>query len=283
MTNLPGGPIPFKKFGGLKFMERAFVMDILAFLKVLVNERDELPWFRIFQMYLNIGPAYAKKLVAEINRDGVEALNNPEHQKRKYGECLPMIYEFYNACKAKDFSQQMDDIINIHYYNARKLTIDNKKTQESVRREDRKELDKNIEEAQVLIEMARPYKTASDFLNDIALDANANNAEDDDYLTISTIHSAKGLEFDTVYIMNCVDGKFPMIKQPAADTIEAIEEAEEEFEEERRVFYVAATRAKENLKMYVPEIVYKFGRTEQATMNSFLKNNKEYCELIRVR
>jgi DNA helicase-2/ATP-dependent DNA helicase PcrA len=119
-------------------------------------------------------------------------------------------------------------------------------------------------------------------LNDIALDANANNAEDDDYLTISTIHSAKGLEFDTVYIMNCVDGKFPMIKQPAADTIEAIEEAEEEFEEERRVFYVAATRAKENLKMYVPEIVYKFGRTEQATMNSFLKNNKEYCELIRV-
>lgn len=269
--------IPYKKFGGLKFMERAFVKDIFAFLKVLVNVKDEISWFRIFQMYINIGPAYARKIVTEMNERGIEVLNDPKHTSKKYGQCLPIIYNLYNDLKTKDFSEQIDDIINIHYYGARKLSIDNKKSVASVISENRKELDENINDAQILIDMAKPYSTASDFLNDLTLDANSNE-DDNDFLTISTVHSVKGLEFDTVYIMNCVEKRFPYKKCIVANTDDAVKEYEEELEEERRVFYVAATRAKEHLKMYVPEYIYNFSSVEEAQMNSYLSHNKEYCE-----
>ena len=275
--------IPFKKFGGIKFMERAFVKDIFAFLKVLVNINDEISWFRIFQMYINIGPAYAKKLANEIKQVGIEALLNEKHKNRKYGECLPLIYNLYVDLKKKDFSEQIDDIINVHYYGARKLTIDNMKSVQSVIREKKYELDEEINDAQVLLEMAKSYKTASDFLNDITLDASAvSEDENGDYLTISTVHSAKGLEFDTVYIINCVEKKFPWVKNPACDTQEAYEEAEEEMEEERRVFYVAITRAKEHLLMYVPEYISSYGRAEEAIISRFLKNNTSLCQNILI-
>lgn len=273
--------IPYKKFGGLKFMERAFVKDIFAFLKVLVNERDEISWFRIFQMYINIGPVYAKRIVDEINTIGVEAaLTNPKHQGKKYGECLPYIWNFYKELKTKDFHQQIDDIINIHYFGARKLSIDNMKSKTSIINDKRVELDENIEEAQILIDMASAYKTASDFLNDITLDANINGDNEDDFLTISTVHSAKGLEFNTVYILNCVDGCFPWIKLPAANTDEAKQEAEEEMEEERRVFYVAITRAKENLKLYIPNYIYKYGTPNKTIISRFIKYSKSFCKEI---
>ena len=180
--------------------------------------------------------------------------------------------------KRKDFSEQIDDIINVHYYGARKLSIDNKKSVASVISENRRELDENINDAQILIQMAKPYSTASDFLNDLTLDANNNNEDDNDFLTISTVHSIKGLEFDTVYIMNCVNKKFPYNKKLIAHTEDAVAEYEEELEEERRVFYVAATRAKEHLLMYVPEYIYSYGGLEEAQINSYLENNKEYCD-----
>ena len=273
--------VPYKKFGGIKFLERKFVKDVAAYLKVLVNIKDEISWFRIFQMYINIGPVTAKKLVDEINAKGIEALMEPDKLKRAYGKCLPDIYKFYTETKTKDFVQQMDDIINIHYYNARTITIDNMKSSASVIKEERRTLDEEIEDAQLLIEMAKPYNTASDFLNDITLDAH-NNEADDDYLTISTVHSAKGLEFNTVYVMNCVNGSFPWIKKPSALTEDAIKEAEEEYEEERRVFYVAITRAKENLIMFAPSNVFLYGRMEPAEISNFLKNNLELCEITNI-
>ena len=273
--------VPYKKFGGIKFMERSFVKDIFAYLKVIVNEKDEISWFRILQLYLNIGPAYAKKIVDGINREGIDYLLDDTHKKRVYGQCLPMIYEFYTNIQKKDFSEQIDDIINIHYYNARKLSIDNMKSGKSVINEYKRELDEDIENAQVLLEMAKTYKTASSFINDLTLEATTIE-DNDDYLTISTVHSVKGLEFDTVYVMNCVNKKFPWIKKPLADTKEAILESEEEYEEERRVFYVAITRAKENLKLYVPNEICVYGHYEEAELSNFLTNNLKYCDIENI-
>jgi len=273
--------IPYKKFGGLKFLERKFVKDVSAYLKVLVNPKDEISWFRILQLYINIGPVTAKKIVNAIIENGVDELVKPERLSKAYGKCLPAIYKFYIETKSKDFIQQMDDIINIHYYDARKTTIDNMKSSNSVIKEELRTLDSDIEDAQLLIEMAKPYNTASDFLNDITLDAH-NNEQDTDYLTISTVHSAKGLEFDTVFIMNCVNNKFPLIKRPSANTEEAKKEAEEEYEEERRVFYVAVTRAKENLHIFVPSNVMVYGKAEMAEISNFLVNNLEYCKLTNL-
>lgn len=269
--------IPYKKFGGIKFMERVFVKDILAYLKIIANERDEISWFRVLILYINIGNTNSKKLTMDIIENGLQSLMDEKHKKKKYGECLPEIYNLFVDLKKKDFAQQLDDIINIYYYNARKTAIKNMKSTDSVIREKKSELDTDIDDAQILIEMAKSYKTASDFLNDITLDATKDD-EEKDFLTLSTVHSIKGLEFDTVYVMNCIDNKFPWIKQPLTNTKEAIEEAEEEYEEERRVFYVAITRAKENLLLYVPEYFLYRGRFEKSNMNEFLENNLKYCE-----
>ena len=168
-------------------------------------------------------------------------------------------------------ADQLTQIINTHYYNARNNTLSARKSKESVIRDERKKMDEQIEDSCVLIEMCRPYKNANQFLNDITLDAN-NMAEDtDDYLTISTVHSAKGLEFDTVYVLKCTDGAFPWKCK-----------TEEEIEEERRVFYVATTRAKEHLLMYVPKYDIKWGNVEKTVISRFLDSTKKLCEEVTV-
>ncbi len=267
---MTSNPIPFEKVGGPKFMEQECVRDVLAFMKVLVNEKDEVAWFRVFKIYPNIGHVYGRRLVEGINQDGIESLNDNKHKKRKYGEYLPVIYDWYQELQTKDLLEQVDMIINKYYYEAKMLVLENKKSKSSVIKDEKKKLDDNIESMQILIESAKPYNTASDFLNDITLDATASGERFDDRLTISTVHSAKGLEFDTVYVLGCVKGVFPW------------NEEGEEGEEERRVFYVATTRAKENLMMLVPHSILKFRQPGVGEITSFIKDNKHFCQEVHI-
>lgn len=263
--------IPYKKFGGIKFLEQAHIRDILAFLKVLVNEKDEISWFRIFQLYTNIGPVYGRRLVDGINQEGIQYLLDSKHKGKKYGECLPIIYNWYFELQKQELQDQIENIINVHYYNARDITLNARKSKESVIRDERKKLDEGIEDAMALIEMCKSYKNANQFLNDLALDANDKEDAGDDYLTISTVHSAKGLEFNTVYILKCVEDSFPWNCK-----------TDEEYEEERRVFYVATTRAKEHLYMLAPNYTIKWGRPERTHLSRFLDNTKIFCEEVYV-
>lgn len=260
-------PIQYKKFGGIKFLEQAHIRDILAFLKVLVNEKDEISWFRIFQLYTNIGPVYGRRLVEGINSDGIEYLLNKLHKGKKYGEWLPEIYNWYKELQELELSDQIEQIINVHYYNARNNTLKARKSKESVIRDERKKMDEQIESSIVLLEMCKSYKNANQFLNDLTLDANYMEEDADDFLTISTVHSAKGLEFDTVYVLKCTEGSFPWRCK-----------TDEEYEEERRVFYVATTRAKENLQMYVPNYEMKWNNMEKVDISRFLKTTRNYCQ-----
>lgn len=264
-------PVPYRKFGGIKFLEQAHIRDILAFLKVTVNEKEEVSWFRIFQLYPNIGPVYGRRLVNGINSFGISYLLDNKHTGKKYGEYLPEIYKWYNEVKQLELYEQLEKIINEYYYNARKATIDAKKSKGSVISSDRKKLDDDTMESQALLDMCKAYKTANSFLNDLTLDANVNGDDTEDFLTISTVHSAKGLEFDTVYLLSCIDGVFPW----GCST-------EEEMEEERRVFYVATTRAKENLKMYSPNYVYKYGKVDKAECSIFLDGTENLCKSYKI-
>ena len=125
--------------------------------------------------------------------------------------------------------------------------------------------------------MANGYKSIEKFLTDLTLEASGPSYEKD-AITISTVHSAKGLEFKVVFIMDCVDGSFPCIRKATADTPKAKENAFAEFEEERRVLYVALTRAKYDLYIMWPEFISKFGSTEKATLSCFLKDWLSYDE-----
>ena len=254
--------IPYQKFGGVKFMERAFVKDILAFLKVINNDIDEISWFRLLKLLPNIGSTYANKIISGILENGLDELIDVKYSNRKYGAKLPSLHKSIHELSNMPFNEQIDNLINKYYKEIMKDTISQKRISKEKYIAEINELNSNIEEAQVLIKIADGYKSASKFLSDMTLDNNIEE-EDEDKLTISTIHSAKGLEYKTVYILNCVDGVYPHINSTTT----------EEIEEELRVLYVALTRAKENLYIICPEMVFKYGTMEYVEPSRFLLNN----------
>ena len=143
-------------------------------------------------------------------------------------------------------------------------------------------LDEDILEAQMLISTASKYSKIDEYLEALALEATPDPEEDNkDYLTISTIHSAKGLEFKIVFILNCIDSSFPGERPLSSYSYAALREHEEEIEESRRLLYVAITRAKEDLYLMCPEFIIKFGRLEKTEVSRFLEEDdiyKDYCK-----
>ena len=277
------GNLEYQKFGGIKFLEREFVKNILSYLKILINVKDEIAWFRILKLYPSIGSVNAKKITEKIMENGLDELLDKSYEKKKYGEYLPEIYNFFIELNKLDFIDQIEKLVNDYYYKTIKRSIKNMKTKESTKNQKLRELDQNIEEAQVLITLANDYENANKFINSLTLDASTTAAEIKDCLTISTIHSAKGLEWKVVFILNCVEGTFPWRKQLLAPTLEAEKELEEELEEEKRVFYVAITRAKEDLYLTFPQ--YNIFSRELNELSSFLTDGFIYndkCECIEL-
>lgn len=270
--------ITYQKFGGLKFLEKTHIKDILAYIKILINPMDEVSWFRLFQLYPNIGPVYARRLSEGIIKNGLEELIDKRHTSKKYGKHMPELYKAVSELRNMEFQNQINTIINKYYVEARECTI-NSQT-EAAARESRDELKQDINEAQILIELADGYKSATSFITDLTLDAKNKDA-DKESLTISTIHSAKGLEFQVVFVLNCLEGTFPCIKA-RPDTNEGNRRAKEELAEERRVFYVAITRAKEDLYLMCPKVISKFGHYEEGTISRFIAEDNIYRNLTEI-
>lgn len=273
--------IPYQKYGGIKFFERDFVKNIFAFIKISINYKEEISWFRILKLYPGIGPVNAKKITEEILKNGVSELDDNKYVKKKFAEYLPEIHEFLNKMNTMEFQDQMEYLVNEYYYKVAKRSINNMKTSTSNIRKKLRDLDSEIEQAQVLIKIAEGYKTASKFINDLLLEVPQDEVEDEQ-LTISTIHSVKGLEFKVVFILDCVEGKFPWIKEPRAATEEAYAEVDAELEEEGRVFYVAVTRAKEDLYLMYPQ--FNIFSREETDLSRFLAKDeiyKKYCDIIK--
>lgn len=276
------GTIPYQKFGGIKFFEREFVKNIFAYLKILTNYKDEISWFRVLKLYPGIGPVNAKKISEKILENGIEELTDSKYVKKNYAEYLVEIYDFFKAIEPMEFTDQMEYLVNEYYYKTVKRSIQNMKTTKSNITKKIRELDDDIEQAQVLIKIAENYKTASKFVNDIILEV-PQPENIDEKLTVTTVHSAKGLEYKVVFMLGCVEGKFPWVKDVRAMTDEAVKELEEEMEEEQRIFYVAVTRAKENLYLMYPQ--YNIFTREKNTLSRFLSENnifKDCCDIKRI-
>ena len=272
--------IDYQKFGGIKFLEREFVKNIFSYLKIMINNKDEISWFRILKLYPAIGSVNAKKITENITKNGMEELLDKSYEKKKFGEYLPEIYNFIQDLDKLDFTEQMEKLINEYYYKVKKRSIQNMKIKSTNKIKKLKELDKEIEEAQVLIKISEEYKSASKFVNDLTLDVQGDK-KTGEFLTISTVHSAKGLEFKVVFILDCIQGSFPWNKHLSASTKEAMDEYLEEMEEEKRVFYVAITRAKEDLYLMCPQ--YNLFSRDCVDISEFLTNDNIYknkCEMI---
>ena len=234
--------IPFRKVGGPKFMETAHIKDIAAHLRVLVNPDDVISLTRILLLLRGIGNSAVNNIIPVIKGNfnpDIKLL--PSNKMNSLAPLLKVLDKERSKIATKKPSEIVEEII--HYY--RPILKD--------KYDDFSKREKDLEHFQYL---STQYSNLEDFISDMALeppDASVEgmykNNSDDDALTISTIHSAKGLEWDSVFIIGAVDGRFP-----SAYSFNS----EEEMDEELRLMYVAATRAKNNLYITYPVDMYDY-------------------------
>lgn len=235
--------IPYKKFGGLKFIESAHIKDLLAFLKIIYNEKDVIALSRLLKLIKGVGNTTINKITNEINNssfDIKEFLNSNNRLKSKE-DLLILFGLLKNIRENKDLD--LITIINkiIDYYTP---ILEENYDNEVKRKQD----------LHTILQIAERYKNLDLFLSDLSIDPAVASVEDiegenneDEFLTLTTIHSAKGLEWKNVIMIWALDGKFPSSKSANST---------EEIEEERRLFYVASTRAKDTLLITYPTNIY---------------------------
>lgn len=218
--------IPFKVRSGVRFTDSKHVKDVLAFLRVLVNPKDTLSWMRIFQLFYGIGRKSIEKILADEEFKN-NALEFVKHLS-KFGEKYEKIEEIFKSISGKNEpSEILDRIFEGFYSDYIALNF-----------EDRTERQMDIKR---VIEIAGRYESISDFLSDLAIteeiDINRKEGEREESVTLTTVHRAKGLEWDVVFVISVNPGDFPS----------AFAISEGKIDEEERVFYVAITRAKRYL------------------------------------
>lgn len=232
--------IPYDKFGGLKFLEKTVVRDIISFLRIFTSQKDEIAMFRILQLYPGIGKGYSNKIKEEVFEKGVGVLPTL-YTRNKFYEYLMELYNTIKTLENKSVQEQLSFLLEEYYLEVVERSIDMSKVSESEKLEQKRKLYTDIEDAKTLYVMAEQYKRTSEFLEDIVLDSTMNDKEEDK-LNITTIHSAKGLEYDIVFFMDVIEQITP--KCPLDS---------DENPEELRCVYVALTRARKKLYLFAPK------------------------------
>lgn len=245
--------IPYVKYGGMKLFEKAHMKDVISILKILDNEKDELAWMRILKMLDGVGKKTSEKILEEIKDKSYDGLL--EFKKKKFGKNLEELYNCLQTClKQKNvegvLSTIIEDTDNFYFsYLAKTYPRD---------------ADERLEELGEFIKMSYDYEKIGDFLNDVILDGVTDpNSDATGKVILSTIHSAKGLEFKYVFIADCTSNNFPSFRA----------KTEDEIEEERRIFYVAITRAKKELYLCVPKIEYRYSQMHYTSISPFLEEH----------
>ena len=264
--------LDFEKYGGIRFLDRAHIKDILAFLKIYSNPHDQLSWFRILQLHIGVGKVYAKNISEKCLENGPEHLINECHSRRKYGVYLKKLYEEIMSWEDKDFLQILNSCC-AYYIAVREETIQNQKVNsESIREESMQEFKKDKEDIEILVNMAKDYDSVLDFLDAMTLDAAKSKENAEDKLILSTIHSVKGLEFDTIILLDCVDDILPSTMYIGSP----------EDNEDVRCMYVAVTRAKNTLYMIVPKIVLKYGKAIPGYLSRYIEDKEDLYDFCNV-
>ncbi len=254
--------VPFIKYGGAKFSESQHIKDVLAYLRVISNHRDRLSWIRILTLLPGVGARTAAKLAAAISQE-VDLANCADlvSSSKKFKSDFDLL--LHTLLSVKNIKGDLGgkvEAINRYYYPFLQERFDN--------------YPKRSRELEQLANLISPYKSLGEFLNDMALDPpeDADVSESSHHkerLVLSTIHSAKGLEWHTVFLIWVVEGRIPA---PQAEAFE------EDLEEERRLLYVATTRAKERLFLMAPRSMLdrRFGSVP-TTISRFIAEVSDSC------
>ncbi|MCH5160596.1 MAG: UvrD-helicase domain-containing protein [Clostridiales bacterium] len=264
--------IPYRVYGGFKFFDRKEIKDVLAYARLSVNQSDDEALFRIINFpKRQIGEASCEKLRNYSKDSGIsvcEAVLNADN--------LPAIFNSSLKAKLKDFGDTIKSLIKaaegdiISYfkfllYNV--LDIENVFSDDD---EDRLRLDNIYELNKAIKDFSRLNKgaTVADYLHNVSLSSDTDNMNNDNVITLATVHSAKGLEFPIVFVVGCEDGIFPLIREDEND--------KNHIEEERRLMYVAVTRAKRMLFLTLSNSRFLRGEKQYPKASRFLSE----CELV---
>ncbi|MBP1846984.1 DNA helicase-2/ATP-dependent DNA helicase PcrA [Rhizobium petrolearium] len=241
--------IPFVKFGGLKFLDSAHVKDMLAALRFAQNPRDRVAGFRLMQLIPGIGPQTAGKILDAIAADPepLAALQEIPAPPRS-GADWPAFVDMLASLKQGTAGWPSEIGLARLWYEPH---LNRVHEDAETRKADLLQLE----------QIASAYTSRERFLTELTLDPpDATSAEsgtpllDEDYLILSTIHSAKGQEWRSVFLLNCVDGCIPSDLGVGSTA---------EIEEERRLLYVAMTRAKDYLHLVTPQRFFVHGQNAQ--------------------
>ena len=234
--------IPFQKFGGMKFIESAHIKDLLAFLRIAANPKDVVSWYRVLLLHEGVGPRTAQKILDELATARLTIKANPEditkfNYKYRIAKLFQLLYKIHTN---NDLPSEKLQMVLDYYYPIFKDTYD--------------DFNKRNKDLEIFQNISENYKSLDSLLADMAIEPIIDSVIDveapdneEEYLTLSTIHSAKGLEWHSVFVIHAVEGYFPSSR--SYDNMESLEE-------ERRLMYVASTRAKQNLIVTYPMNLY---------------------------
>jgi len=246
--------IPFVKYGGLKLLESAHIKDVVSILRILVNPYDFLSWNRVLLLLEGVGPRSAERIVNLLKTSDLEsAIFNI---KRQFSQPeLQKLLNLFQDLMGKRLPplETLSQVLSFY-----EPIFERAYFEDAHRRE---------RDLESLIALAEKYETLEEFLTDLVLEpiysSEVEGERKEEILTLSTIHSAKGLEWHTVFVLSVIEGRFPSsysLLNP------------EELEEERRLFYVAVTRAKERLYLIAPLTIYVPGEGRTfAKLSRFLQ------------
>ncbi|MDW9722508.1 AAA family ATPase [Sinorhizobium meliloti] len=252
--------IPFVKFGGLKFLDSAHVKDMLAVLRFAQNPRDRVAGFRLLQMLPGVGPQTAGKILDTIAADPepLMALGEVPAPPRSGTDWMSLV-ELLQALRKPGSAWPTEIEMARMWYEPHLERIHE---DAETRRADLVQLE----------QIAAGYPSRERFLTELTLDppdATSDQAGvpllDEDYLILSTIHSAKGQEWRSVFMLNVIDGCIP--SDLATGT-------SHELEEERRLLYVGMTRAKDQLTLMVPQRFFTGGQHAQGDRHVYASRTR---------
>lgn len=267
--------IPLVIFGGTKFWDRKEIKDILAYMRLLVNERDDAAFLRVIN---TPSRSIGKKTVDDI-------LNRKKITEESFWKCLQAEANSQNRSSAKlkvfvdkviswrkilsdkenSIRQLVEQIISDIDYNGFL------EKEDEITAAERKENVSELLNAIADFEMKNVGASVETFLQEVSLltDADKNVDTSMGFVTLMTIHMAKGLEFHTVHIAGCCEGIFPLIRNTQNP------EANKLIEEERRLFYVGCTRAEKILYLYYTQCRFLQGQRQKYPMSRFLRELEE--------
>jgi DNA helicase-2/ATP-dependent DNA helicase PcrA len=258
--------IPFQKFGGMKFIETAHIKDVLAFLRIAANPKDIVSWYRVLLLHEGVGPKTAQKILDDLATARVTIKANPDAQTSfRYNDMIAKLFQLlYQLHTKQALPSEKAQLVIDYYYPFFKDKYD--------------DFNKRKKDLDIFLNITENYKSLDSLLADMAIEPIIDSVVDietpdkeEEYVTLSTIHSAKGLEWHSVFIIHAVEGFFP-----SSRSVENLDT----LEEERRLMYVASTRAKQNLFITYPMNIYdrEAGKTLSKPSRFIAEMNKDLAQ-----